>query len=136
MKIVMLGHTGVGKTTYMASLYGILQNPINGFTLRAQSTQDHAQLMDLYHQIHYGTYPEATMQRGQYDFLLRYEGKTAYPFTWVDYRGGALRELRDSFETQQLMQELKEAEGIVMFCDAAMSGGRVKTEARPTKGKK
>lgn len=130
MKIVMLGHTGVGKTTYMNSLYGLLQNEINGFTLSTENLTDHMQLWSLYKQIQDGTYPAATMQRGQYNFLLRYWGKNAFPFTWIDYRGGALRERSDSAETQQLIRELKEATGIILFCDAAMTSGRLKIQSQ------
>ena len=42
-----------------------------------------------------------------------------FPFQWVDYRGGALLERKESSEqAQQLIRELKEADGIILFCDA------------------
>ena len=44
MRIVTLGHTAVGKTTYMASLYGALQRSYEGFTLRAKRAADHKHL--------------------------------------------------------------------------------------------
>jgi GTPase SAR1 family protein len=47
MKIVMIGNTNVGKTTYMASLYGIMQQQIEGFSLKAVNGNDRSRLHEL-----------------------------------------------------------------------------------------
>lgn len=119
MKIIMLGHTGVGKTTYMASMYGTLQAPINGFSLLTQNSTHHTELLNEFRKIRQGRYPLATAQRGQYDFSLVFQGKPVFPFQWIDYRGGALIERQNtSVEAQRLVSELCEADGILMFCDS------------------
>src|SRR5260221_12961972 len=119
MKIIMLGHAGVGKTTYMASMYGTLQNPINGFSLRTNEFGHHSELIQAFNDIRQGRYPAPTTQRALYDFSLLFQGNAVFPFQWVDYRGGALLERKErSEQAQQLIREMKEADGIILFCDA------------------
>lgn len=76
MKIVMIGNTNVGKTTYMASLYGIMQQQVEGFSLKAVNTNDHARLYELAQAIAHDHYPSATDQRGEYDFFYSIKVKT------------------------------------------------------------
>ncbi len=86
MRIVEIGHTGVGKTTYMATLYGIQQEGIEGFSLKAQNSSDHERLIELAKNISQGIYPSATDQRREYNFYLQYENKNIFSFTknlWV-----------------------------------------------------
>jgi hypothetical protein len=117
-KILMLGHSGVGKTTYMASMYGTLQRHVNGFTLRADTRQDHRQLMRICGGIQRGNWPAPTDRRQQYRFFLRYDREPIIPFLWTDYRGGALSERADSPGAHLLVNDLKEADAIIMYCDA------------------
>jgi hypothetical protein len=117
MKIVMIGNTGVGKTTYMASLYGILQQQLGGFSLQAINQQDHRLWLDLATDIAKSRYPEKTSQRAEYDFLLQHKGKDIFAFRWSDYRGGAIREASSSEQSQGLINDLREADGVIMFCD-------------------
>lgn len=117
MKIVELGHSGVGKTTYMASMYGALQNRINGFSLRARDSSDHDRLFSLATAIKTNRYPAATEQRSEYDFDLQYQGNNALLFCYADYRGKAIRESSDSDEARLLQRDLSEADGIMLFCD-------------------
>src|SRR5438309_901376 len=101
----MLGHSSVGKTTYMASMYGTLQTPINGFSLHTQDSAYHIGLLGDFNNIRRGIYPPATARRDQYDFSLYFKGKAIFPFEWVDYRGGALTERQDrSEQAQQLVK--------------------------------
>ncbi|MBD2134038.1 hypothetical protein H6F47_16765 [Sphaerospermopsis sp. FACHB-1094] len=117
MKIVMIGNTNVGKTTYMASLYGIMQEQVEGFSLKAINTNDHARLYELAQAIAHGNYPSATDQRGEYDFFLQHQGKDILAFRWADYRGGAIKEKQSSEQASLLINDLREADGIMMFCD-------------------
>ena len=118
MKIVMIGHTGVGKTSYMASLYEEMQQRVEGFHLKAGNPQDHPRLIELSKMIRSGTYPPATAHRDEYKFLLRYQGKDVLEFVWADYKGGAIAEKKQSSEQAALLEkDLKEADGIMMFCD-------------------
>ncbi|TVQ45033.1 MAG: hypothetical protein EA365_08880 [Gloeocapsa sp. DLM2.Bin57] len=118
MKIVMLGHTGVGKTTYMASLYGVMQQDITGFRLKAVDNQEHTRWLSLAEAIRQGKYPMATDQRNDYEFYLKYQGQKVLSFFCADYRGGALRETQESEQAQKLYQDLKTADGILLFCDS------------------
>lgn len=120
MKVVMLGHSGVGKTTYMASMYGEMQTPVNELGLRAERRADHDQLLLMHASLASGRYPSPSDQRAEYDFVLTYEGEDFFPFTWLDYRGGALGEHRGSEQTRQLVEDLKEADGILVFCDSEL----------------
>ena len=117
MKIVMLGHTGVGKTTYMASLYGVMQQNVEGFRLKTANSKHHNHWLELAESIRAGKYPLPTDQRSEYEFSLRYQGRSILQFSWSDYRGGALRESQDSLQAQSLIQDLRAADGIMLFCD-------------------
>lgn len=118
MKIIMLGHSGVGKTTYMASMYGSLQNT-RGFGLRAENWRVHETLLAAAEQIGNGCYPPPTDQRTKYKFKLTFDGKPFFKFKWVDYRGGALLEGSSSRDAAALTQDLSGADGILMFIDGA-----------------
>ena len=72
MKIVMLGHSGVGKTSYMYSMYGAMQNPYNGFTLSTQDQPDHNRFLNIYRNIIKGRYPNPTDQSEEYNFWLNF----------------------------------------------------------------
>ena len=57
MRIVMIGHSNVGKTTYMASMYGAMQVGVDGFTLRAARTDDHERFVALHRMTRAGRPP-------------------------------------------------------------------------------
>lgn len=118
MKIVELGYTGVGKTTYMSSLYGTLQKPVQGFSLRANNDSDHLRFLKLAEKVKYGQYPAPSDQRSEYNFFLQYKGENIFSFDWLDYRGGTLLETQDNQQAKTLTQDLEKAEGMMMFCDA------------------
>jgi energy-coupling factor transporter ATP-binding protein EcfA2 len=117
MRILMLGHTGVGKTTYMASMYGALQKGINGFSLRAEDPSLGDDLLAIAQAIAQGRYPKPTDQRSEYRFKLRYQKKSFFKFTWIDYRGGVFTEISKNPQVQQLLKDLKKTDGILVFCD-------------------
>ena len=124
IRIVMLGHTAVGKTTYMASLYGELQRSFSGFTLSAVSSSDHEHLVQTARDIRRNIYPPPTAQRSQYTFGLRFYGTDVLSFHWADYRGGAVNELSGSEQAHHLRADLEQADGLIMLCDAdALSRG-------------
>jgi GTPase SAR1 family protein len=118
MKIVMLGHTGVGKTTYIASMYGALQTPINGFSLKARDSDDATALQLLSDQISNGYFPTKTAVRKKYKFSLCFNRRPCFNFTWLDYRGGALREGSTSSDKAYLIQQLSAAHGVLVFIDS------------------
>jgi hypothetical protein len=118
MRIVMIGHSNVGKTTYMASMYGAMQVGVDGFTLRTARADDHERFVALHRMTRAGRYPAPTDQRAQYDFRLCLNGEAFFDFTWVDRRGGAILERSTSSEAAQLVQDLVECDGLLVFCDA------------------
>ena len=132
MKIVELGYTGVGKTTYMASMYGTLQNNPRGFSLQVIGREEHKRLLELFKAIKKGVYPGATPQRSEYKFCLRHNGINIFYLYWADYRGKAIRETSDSNEAQKLHQDIYSADGIIIFfdCDALAKGDMKANEIR------
>ncbi len=118
MNIVMLGHSGVGKTTYMASMYGAVRAGVDKFSLASRYIRDHDDLVSLAQDIRCGTYPPPTAIKSSYDFYLKYDGRSFFPFPWSDYRGGALIERSSSDDTRQLIQDLSKCDGILVFCDS------------------
>jgi energy-coupling factor transporter ATP-binding protein EcfA2 len=125
MKVVMIGHTGVGKTTYMAALYGAMQHSLRGFRLRAKDADDHRRLLNLAHAIDEGHYPASTDQRSEYLFSLRHNDDEVIQFKWSDYRGQAIRESgKTSEQARKLQHDLKDADGLMLFCDSeALANG-------------
>lgn len=118
IRIVTLGHIGVGKTTYMASLYGELQRRYSGFTLRAVDTQDHDSLKQMAQGVRKSVYPPPTARRDQYQFVLQLQNDDVLEFVWADYRGGALQELTEMEDAKLLQADLEQADGLMMLCDA------------------
>jgi hypothetical protein len=124
MKITMLGHSDAGKTTYMASMYAIMNaqhRSSRGFGIVALNAVDHEALLHLGNRIATsGDYPSPTDVRSEYAFSLTLNGKPMVPFTWVDYRGGALydRTGGDS-ELDALSNDLRSSDAVLVFMDAS-----------------
>lgn len=118
MRIVMLGHSGVGKTSYIASMYAAfhLQNSIGGFGLSTVNGDDREHLLELYRSVCDGTYPPPTAARSEYDFRLTYEDTEILDFTWADYRGGDLLESSDA-GAGTLQEDLRDCDGVLVFVD-------------------
>ena len=128
MKLALLGHSGVGKTTYIATVYGLMQAKKKmGLGLSAENRLDHKALMDAFRAIRHGHYPPPTAVRSQYHFSLTHAGERILSFLWADYRGGDLRDSTDSPGASALRQDLSQCDGIIVFADgslAARSGER------------
>ena len=120
MKVMMLGHSNSGKTTYMAAMYSIM-NEVGAydFSMRAISDSKHKALEGLGAKIKRGFYPDGTDIHQEYRFNLSYAGKKVLPFNWHDYRGGALREsINSSSETASLYEEIKYSDALIIFIDS------------------
>lgn len=115
----MIGHSNVGKTTYMTSMYGCMQRSINGFTLSSKHSDDHERLLALCRSTHDGQFPALTDQRAQYEFRLCLNGTAFFDFQWIDRRGGAILERSTSNETIELLSDLESCDGLMIFCDGA-----------------
>jgi hypothetical protein len=117
MNIVMLGHSSAGKTTFVSLMYAWMNQGVEGFNVVARTSEDDRRLKMLAQAILARRYPDPTDQRFEYDFLLRYGNSSLIPFTWHDYRGGALLEGSSSSQSVQLREDLRSADGIVLFVD-------------------
>ncbi|HEX4094442.1 MAG TPA: hypothetical protein VHZ33_37480 [Trebonia sp.] len=118
MKIVMLGHSGAGKTTYLSLMYAEMQVGIGGFQVRAKDGGQHGQLLADARAIRSSRYPPATNRRASYELALRYNGAEVLPFTWRDHRGGAASgRTSDGADVAQLHQDLLQSDAIVLFVD-------------------
>ena len=118
VKIVMLGHSGAGKTTYLSLMYAEMQDGIGGFQVRAKNSSQHSQLLADARAIRSSRYPPATNRRASYDLALSYNSSEVLPFTWRDHRGGAASgRTSDAEDVGQLHKDLLESDAIVMFFD-------------------
>lgn len=124
MNILMLGHSSVGKTTYMASMYGLMQAGVERFSLTSKYIRDHDDLVSLARDIQRDTYPPPTAVKSSYEFWLKYDGQRFFPFTWSDYRGGALIEHSSGDDARQLVRDLSKCDGILVFCDSEQAASR------------
>jgi hypothetical protein len=116
--VVMLGHSDVGKTTYISSMYQAMQRGARGFTLQAALDRDHRKLTFDADEILRGRFPAASDRAAQYPMMLRHAGRDIFPVTWHDHRGGALRENTWSRQTATLLHRLETADGFLLFGDA------------------
>lgn len=118
MKIVMLGHSGAGKTTYLSLMYAEMQDGIAGFQVHAKNSGQHSQLLADARAIRSSRYPPATNRRASYDLVLSYNTSEVLPFTWRDHRGGAASgRTSEAEDVGQLHRDLLESDAIVMFLD-------------------
>ncbi|MFY1686154.1 TRAFAC clade GTPase domain-containing protein [Micromonospora sp. WMMD730] len=119
MNIVMLGHSGAGKTSYVSLMYAMLNDGAGGFRITA-APDDDLLLRSNAGEIRRGRYPYASSLRSSFDFMLRYAGADVFPFRWHDNRGAALEErVRDSPQAAELQADLRTADGILLFVDSA-----------------
>ncbi len=122
MKVLMLGDSQVGKTTYMASMYGFMADD-NGFNIAATRDADRKALDRLARRVRRGEYPSRSEFRSEYNFEFRYtEDGERYPlfdFDWLDYRGGALNQRTDDPVAADLQRYLNEAQALIVFWDCS-----------------
>ena len=135
LRVVMLGHSGAGKTSYMASAYyrlhsGIFggRKDVDGFGIKCLNPVDHSRLRELGKRISNGIFPLGTDQRSEYLFQMDFKkfgfGFMAArhelsQFVWADYRGGALEEdTTNSSQARALLQDLNTADAIILFIDS------------------
>ena len=120
MKIVMLGNSGAGKTTYLALMYAEMNQGVSGFRVQATSSEQHQLLLRDAKGIRTGVYPAATHRRASYDLALSYNGTEVLPFSWRDHRGGAASgRTSDAGDVAELHRDLLDSDAIIMFADGA-----------------
>ncbi len=113
MKILMIGNKESGKTTYMASAFGLLVDGVSGFyTETDDATKQWFQ--KLFEEIKAGGYPDVTDKRGSYHFELYYNQKKVLKFDWIDYNGGIITDT----SIDNLEKDITDSEGMMIFLEA------------------
>ena len=113
MKILMIGNKESGKTTYMASAFGVLNDGISGFYIHTDNTTKEW-FQRLYRQIGNGYYPDYTDKRGSYHFQLYHNQRSVLDFDWIDYNGGVITDT----SIENLKTDIDSADGMMIFLDA------------------
>lgn len=113
MKILMIGNKESGKTTYMASAFGMLNDGVSGFYINTD-TPTKQWFQRLYKQIDSGYYPDATDKRGSYHFQLYYNQRSVLDFDWIDYNGGIITDT----SIENLKKDIDSADGMLIFLDS------------------
>ena len=118
MKILMVGHSRSGKTSYMSGLYHLYGDDPKGFGLWMSNSSKKANLKRLGDQISNGRYPSGTDISSVYNFWLQYDNELLIPVDWYDYRGGALSETSNiSKDAQALVSQISTADALIVFLD-------------------
>lgn len=118
MNILMVGHSGAGKTSFMAGMYKFLGNSTDGYGIRAKKTNQQKQLERMAQQLSYGRYPSSTDIQQMYNFEFTCNGDDVMPFNWMDYRGGILlSDDPDEEDMDKFMEALTQADALVVFLD-------------------
>lgn len=113
MKILMIGNQESGKTTYMASAYGMLESGVEGFHIRTD--EDTSRLYGkLFRAIKSGSYPLASDKRKLHSFDLYHNTKNVLHFDWIDYNGGIVNTL----DADELMNDIDTSDGLMLFFEA------------------
>lgn len=121
MRLICLGHRGVGKTTYTASMYKRMQRPVHGFSLSCARAGDHSRLLELDAAIQNGNYPPGTQDQTSYAFHLQHKGALVERFDWIDVRGQSLNEkISLGGQAQMLSDTLKDVDGVLIFLDSVI----------------
>lgn len=113
MKILMIGNQNSGKTTYMASSYGLMRQGKFGFYIRADEETDEG-LYRLFEKVKSGGYPMPDDKRKSFAFDLYYYQQPLLSFEWLDYYGGVINESK----SEQLLQDLDGADAVMLFVEA------------------
>lgn len=130
MKITMLGTSGSGKTVYMSAMSELFFNgAVNGYTIANRGnnydsstfiTKGFDDVNTLYQ---YGRFPSGTSSCIVMPLELRYKGHQVIDIDWIDYRGGAIKELANGVENPQnteILATLIASDVVMIFVDAAV----------------
>lgn len=119
MKVMMLGASEAGKTTFMAAMYSLMSER-KVWHIDAWNTGEGERLKELASNIKNGQYPARTDTKQEYTFDFRCESDHLFPFTWFDFRGGAIFQSTTDPVSKYVAQRLKEADALIVFFDATL----------------
>lgn len=114
IKIAMLGTTGSGKTSYLLSMYAMMQTGVKGFTLSAKDmdmdldlVERWEQLIDVEAEDRWPLSNAAAIEN--YSFNFSYGFRPIMSFDWLDYRGLALSDRSNEQDVQALCNYLADS---------------------------
>lgn len=113
MKILMIGNKESGKTTYMASAFGLLNDGVAGFHINTDNSTK-TWYRRLFQAIKDGAYPNASDKRDNHSFKLNCLGRDVLDFEWIDYNGGIIK----SIDANEFMNDIDSCDGVMLFFDA------------------
>lgn len=118
MNIIMIGESGVGKTTYMASSYGNLKNGLDLggkiFLHENLKIGTNQYLEDIYD--NYESYNmSGTVKPNKYELDIIWNKRCVLSFNWVDIKGGDIHSDINTDEYNYLANLLVEANSIMAF---------------------
>ena len=118
MDILMVGHSGAGKTSFMAGMYKYLGESAEGYGISAKKVNQKTQLKRMADSLVSGHYPAGTDVQSKYEFAFTVHGSDLIPFNWIDYRGGILlSDDPDDNDMDKFMSAIKQADALVVFLD-------------------
>lgn len=130
MKITMLGASGSGKTVYMSAMSELFFNgQVNGYMLknRGSNYESRAFIFKGFDDINTlysnGRFPEGTTSAVLMPLALIYNNQKILDIDWIDYRGGALKELASGIanpENTELFATLICSDVVLVFVDATV----------------
>ncbi|MFE7563903.1 hypothetical protein [Kitasatospora sp. NPDC057500] len=119
LRVVALGHSSAGKSTYLAAMFSYLAAGRKGFRMVTADSGTASQLKQAGKLLGKGIYPPPTSRSTDLEAGLEYGRREVVGFHWTDYRGGALTSsAADDPETRKLLKRLTEADAVVVFADA------------------
>ena len=123
MKVMMLGASQAGKTTYMACMYGLMSAK-RGWYICAKDETEGEGLKRIASDIRRGNYPSETDTKREYKFKFQYKYRdgrilSLFEFTWFDYRGGAIDQDDNDPVSAEVENQLNSADALVVFLDAS-----------------
>ena len=114
----MVGHSGSGKTSFMAGMYKYLGEDKSGYGITAKNSNQKKQLQKMANSLERGIYPSGTDVQSKYEFAFTALGEELVPFNWIDYRGGILlSDDPDDKDIDKFMDAIKKADALVIFLD-------------------
>lgn len=114
----MVGHSGAGKTSFMAGLYQYVGEDQDGYGIASKNDSQKSHLKKMANDLSRGKYPAGTDIQQKYSFAFTVAGHELMPFNWIDYRGGILlSEEPDDADMNKFMKAISNADALVVFLD-------------------
>jgi len=109
--IVILGHTGSGKTCYMLGMYHAFKEGVGEFTLHTKDHDSDLYFEEAWFKIRKRHFPLPTeITTKPYSFEFRHRFDVLMQFDWTDYRGGILTARREATDLASFRQLVRRAD--------------------------